>query len=411
MDKYNNIRRWKNLTLWIILLPLVSIACGLTIPNQNTDVITPTETEPVIVIEETSTLAPHATVTLTTQTKQSVIHENVDEQDVLIDLYAKINPAVVNITTYIIENGEVYPNSQGSGFLFDTEGNIVTNAHVVHGANQVDVAFSEGTVRPAEVIGEDLHSDLAVLDVDLLPPGIEPIPLGDINDVVVGQTVVAIGNPFGLGGTLTKGIISALGRTIPALTSFSIPKSIQTDAAINPGNSGGPLLNLDGEVIGVNAQIQTDGITISNQGIGFAIPVNIVERVVPELAANGFYNWAWLGVRGTDMSPNIAEAMGADVERGAYLSSIIENGPASSAGLHGSVGTERVNGRITPVGGDVIIAVNGSEINSFDDLLIYIALESNPGEVVTLTIWRNGELTDVTLKLEPRPDTIEDMLP
>ncbi|MCS6907981.1 MAG: trypsin-like peptidase domain-containing protein, partial [Anaerolineales bacterium] len=202
-----------------------------------------------------------------------------DEQALLVALYARANPAVVNVTEYARQGGRVMPIGQGSGFVYDTLGHIVTNAHVIHGSDQIEVTFWDGTIELAELVGEDLHSDLAVIKVERMPEGIIPLPLGDMEKLAVGQTVVAIGNPFGLEGTLTKGVISALGRSIPALTSFSIPQAIQTDAAINPGNSGGPLLNLQGEVIGVNAQIETGGTSRTNSGVGFAIPVSIIKVV------------------------------------------------------------------------------------------------------------------------------------
>jgi len=210
---------------------------------------------------------------------------------------------------------------------------------------------------PADISGEDLHSDLAVVNVGELPGGVNPLPLGDIANVQVGESVIAIGNPFGWGGTLTRGIVSALGRTIPALTTFSIPQSIQTDAAINPGNSGGPLINLDGQVIGVNAQIQTSQtLSPSNSGVGFAIPVSIVSRVVPALIQDGRMTWPWLGVRGHALDPRSAEAMQLPFTRAAYLSDIIGNGPAADAGLRGTSGTATIDDREVETGGDVIHA-------------------------------------------------------
>ena len=189
----------------------------------------------------------------------------------MVDLYNRINPSVVNITVYLDQNGELAVYGKGSGFVYDDQGHIITNAHVVHGTDAVEVTFSDGLIREATVVGEDLNSDLAVLKVEL-PEDTAAIPMGSMDDLAVGQTVVAIGNPFGLEGTLTRGIISALGRTIPALTIFSIPQAIQTDAAINPGSSGGPLLNLNGEVIGVNAQIETAGTSWQQPGCWFCHP-------------------------------------------------------------------------------------------------------------------------------------------
>lgn len=329
-----------------------------------------------------------------------------DEQSLLVNLYARVNPAVVNITIYGQQGSSLIPFGQGSGFLFDESGHVVTNAHVVEGAKQIEVTFSDGTIRDAEVIGQDPNSDLAVVKVDQLPAGIAPLPLGDMSELAVGQTVIAIGNPFGLDGTLTRGIISALGRTIPALTPFSIPEAIQTDAAINPGNSGGPLLDLHGHVIGVNAQIETDGMSRSNSGVGFAIPVNVLNRVIPVLIAEGRYEWSWLGVRGGNLVPTLVEAMNLPVERGAYILEVAAGGPAERAGLRGANEEKVVNGLAIPVGGDVVTAIDGRPIYSFEDLLVYIAMQTRPGQKVNLTVLRNGETREISVLLEKRPDTL-----
>lgn len=376
-----------------LLLAAVTWACGLIVPDES----------------ETSSQIPPAVITVVATLPPERVSETVSEvfseDNLLVDLYTRVNPAVVNITTYGVESGVVFGLGEGSGFIYDDEGHIVTNAHVVHGSEQVEVTFADGLIRTAVVVGEDLHSDLAVVKIDSLPEGTHALPLGSMDNLAVGQTVVAIGNPFGLQGTLTRGIISALGRTIPALTVFSIPQSIQTDAAINPGNSGGPLINLNGEVIGVNAQIETGGTSRANSGVGFAIPVSIIQKVVPELIKDGSYEWAWLGVRGGDVDPSLVEAMNLPVERGAYLWQIEPDGPADKAGLQGSDETVEVNGRQVDIGGDVVVAINGHTVNTFDDLLIYVALNVVPGQDVTLTIVRSGDSQDVTVHLEPRPDS------
>lgn len=297
------------------------------------------------------------------------------------------------------------PVGTGSGFVYDDKGRIVTNAHVVQDAEQVDVTFSNGLIQKAKIIGIDLNSDLAIIQVDQLPDEVSPLPLGNMQELAVGQTVVAIGNPFGLDGTLTKGVISALGRTIPALTPFSIPEAIQTDAAINPGNSGGPLLDLHGHVIGINAQIETDGQSQSNSGVGFAIPVNIVNQVVPELISEGKYEWSWLGVRGSDVNPSLVEAMSLPYATGAYLVEVTPGGPAEQAGIRGADKQVLVNGRSLEVGGDVVIAIDGKSIGTFNDLLVYIALETRPGQEVTLTIVRNGRENDLNLLVGSRPES------
>lgn len=393
MNKLSQTRPLINL-LWIVLLiPIFTLACRVSLPQNQSQLTTPT-----------ALIKPE----ITPVTSNAILIPKIvqDEQSLLIDLYKRANPAVVNITVYGLQDSNIIPMGQGSGFVFDREGDIVTNAHVVHGGEQFDISFWDGTIRTANIVGIDLNSDLAVVKVDQLPEAIEPLTLGQMEGVQVGQTVVAIGNPFGLDGTLTRGIVSAVGRTIPALTPFSIPKAIQTDAPINPGNSGGPLLNLDGEVIGINAQIETNGENQANSGVGFAIPVSIVQRVVPELINNGSYEWAWLGVSGGNLSPLTADAMKLPVEKGAYLSDIIAGGPAEKAGLRGSEKTLTVNGRVFLVGGDVITAINGSAINSFDDLLIYIALETSPGEEVLLTVYRNEKPQEIPVILEPRPSSL-----
>ncbi len=319
----------------------------------------------------------------------------------------RANPSVVNITIYTSSGNQLSALGQGSGFLYDTNGNIVTNSHVVEEAKEVEVTFSDGTVRPAEIVGVDLHSDLAVIKVSKLPEGIAPLPLGVMEEIQVGETVVAIGNPFGLDGTLTKGIVSAVGRTIPSLTAFSIPMAIQTDAAINPGNSGGPLLNLKGEENANNAQNETSNNTRSNTAVGFAIPLNQVQRVVPELIKNGSYTWPWLGVRGGTLSPYQAEAMKLPVEKGAYLSEIVKGGPAEKIGLQGRQTQPRWRIAMMEIGGDVVVAIDGQPIRSFDDMLIYVAFHTSPDQDVTLTLIRDGKTIDVKLKMEPRPKDIQ----
>jgi len=324
--------------------------------------------------------------------------------DSLVALYAQVNPSVVNITIYADDgNGNILQFSQGSGFVYDDAGHIVTNAHVVQDAEQVDVRFSDGTIRQGEVLGYDLNSDLAAVLVEDMPAGVGPLPMGSMEELQVGQTVVAIGNPFGLSGSLTRGIISALGRTIPALNVFSIPQSIQTDAAINPGNSGGPLLNLRGEVIGINDQIETADGSRANSGVGFAIPVSIIELVVPSLIDEGSFTWPWIGVRGSELSYELIKGMDLPVEKGAYIWQVVEGGPAAKAGLRGANNTLSVDGRPTDVGGDVVIAIEGQPVESFDDMLVYVALKTRPGDTITLTIVRDGAEEEITIELEPRP--------
>ncbi len=396
---HNQVNRRIPRYILIFLLPVLALACRLSIPGN-------APAEPVEVVKTVVVTVEAASAVGAVQVQPAAPLTVIEGSEPLVELYALANPAVVNITIFSEQNNEVVPASQGSGFVYDNLGNIVTNAHVVHGAQDVEVTFSDGTGRSAEIVGLDLNSDLAVVRVDELPEGVGPLSLGNMADLAVGQTVIAIGNPFGLEGTLTRGVISSLGRTIPALTVFSIPQSIQTDAAINPGNSGGPLLNMQGQVIGVNAQIETDGLTRSNLGVGFAIPVSIVRHVVPDLIESGKHNWPWLGVQGGDVTPLLVEAMQLPVDNGAYISNVLSDGPSASSGLQGAEQTVTIRGRRQDVGGDVIVAINDQPVTSFDDLLVYIALQSAPGDEVRLRVLRQGDYVDLVVKLEERPASL-----
>jgi S1-C subfamily serine protease len=335
----------------------------------------------------------------------------INQEQTLIELYRRANPAVVNVTTFMAEAKPDAPGNgvgQGSGFLYDSQGRVVTNNHVVENATRVEVTFSDGTTQEARILGVDPDSDLAVLEVDIAPSGIQPLSLGDSDAMQVGETVAAIGNPFGLEGTLTTGIVSSLGRVVPSgLSQFSIPQVIQTDAAINPGNSGGPLLNLQGEVVGVNTQILTEDGSRANSGVGFAVPSNIIAKVAPSLIDSGSYTWPWLGIRGGTLSAMIAKANDLGELRGAYIAEVLPDGPAVKAGLRGAEREVEVGGLPVPVGGDVVQAVDGQAIASFDELLEYIALRSEVGQTLNLTIIRDGRERTIEVTLEARPSTEE----
>jgi 2-alkenal reductase len=323
-------------------------------------------------------------------------------------LYEQFNPGVVSIRVFV-QNGEQSGTGAGSGFVLDEEGHIVTNNHVVAPADRITVIFYNRVEAEAEIVGLDADSDLAVIKVDALPDGVRPLTLGDSDQVEEGQWAVAIGNPYGLGGSITLGIVSGTGRSIPSgATSFAIPQAVQTDAAVNPGNSGGPLLNLQGEVIGVNAQIATGGTSRSNTGVGFAIPANTVRRVVPVLIEAGAYQWPWLGIRGPSTGVNllIKEANDLETQQGAYIHAIASDGPADQAGLQGSTGSEIVDDIEVPVGGDVVVAVDGEPIIDFDDLLIEV-MSRRPEDTLTLTVLRDGEEQEIEVTLESRPAELE----
>jgi 2-alkenal reductase len=285
----------------------------------------------------------------------------------LEELYERSSPGTVSILVEVNQNGMV-GGGAGSGFVLTDNGYIVTTHHVIAGATNIVVRFFNDTDVPARVVGDDPNSDLAILLVQQLPEGTYPLPLGDSSQVRVGDAVVAIGNPFSLGTSMSYGIISAVGRTIPSgFTPFNIPEAIQTDAAINPGNSGGPLINMNGEVIGINAQIRTSGENGGNLGIGFAIPVNILKLIYPSLIENGSYRWPYLGVStAVDVQGRIPTNLNAP--RGATISEVTSGGPAQQAGLRA---------------GDVVIQAGEQQIRSFDDLLTYVAYQK-PGDQITL---------------------------
>lgn len=379
-------RNSRTILFVLLFFSIISLACGLSAPRAIS-----TQPTPVVQVIQANPTSSPAEVQVVT-----------NEDQVLVDLYIRLNPSVVNIAVFVNQNGTPQLYARASGFVYDAQGHIVTNAHVVQGIDSVQVIFSDGLIRDASIDSQDLFSDLAVLKVEL-PAGLTPIPLGTMDEVAVGQTVAAIGNPFGFEGTLTKGIISALGRTIPSQTAYTIPQAIQTDAAINPGNSGGPLLNLKGEIIGVVDQIETTGISAGNLGVGFAIPVSIVRRVLPALVDTGHYDWPWLGITGYTVDPALVKAMSLPVEQGAYISTLTDGGPAQTAGLQGTKNTITQDGVSVEVGGDVITAIDGQSIKTFDDMLIYFSLKTSPGQEVNLTILRAGKYQDVKLQLGTRP--------
>ncbi|RME50310.1 MAG: PDZ domain-containing protein, partial [Caldilineae bacterium] len=300
---------------------------------------------------------------------------------------------------------EYYNHGLGSGFVWDKEGHIVTNYHVVADATDVEVVFADGTEAKAEVLGTDPDADLAVIKVDLPAEDLHPVTLGDSDALQPGQIAIAIGNPFGQDFTMTSGIISAVGRTIRSGNSpFSIPEVIQTDAPINPGNSGGPLLNRHGEVIGINTMIISR--SGASAGIGFAVPINIAKTVVPTLMKGERYEYSWLGITGTTLTPEVADFMDLpDGTRGVLVIDVATNSPADKAGLRGSDKTLKVAGAEYQLGGDVITAIDDQPVEEMDDLIAYLVEETRPGDTVTLTVLHpNGEQETLKVTLAARPD-------
>lgn len=345
-----------------------------------------------------------------------------DYEGALENIYAQVNPSVVAIE--VVQSRPAPGNSIGpglgsqppglhgigSGFVWDAVGNIVTNNHVVSGADQISVAFTDGTIVPGKVVGADPDSDLAVVQVQAPLLLLHPVQLADSTKVKVGQLAIAIGSPFGEANTMTIGNISALGRSLPTDISahqgtvYTIPDVIQTDAPINPGNSGGVLLNSQGQVIGVTSALESQDGTSS--GIGFAIPSVIVQQVVPALIATGHYTHTFLGVSGTTLTPSVAKAMGLkDDQRGAYLVDVTANSPAAKAGLRGSTQQISVGGESVPIGGDVIIAIEGQPVRNFGDLITYLARSTQVNQTVTFTLIRDGKEQSVPVVIGARPSS------
>jgi len=323
-----------------------------------------------------------------------IVHVNGTSQEGLTELFNQVDQSVVSIRGFGDED------AQGSGFVYSRNGYIVTNEHVIDNADRVQVTFTEGETVRAQIVGSDPYSDLAVLKVDRT--GLQPLDLGNLSEVQVGQTAIAIGNPFGLPGTMTSGIVSQKGRSLPVEGGFSIPNALQTDAAINPGNSGGPLMNRKGEVIGVNTAIETQTGTFS--GVGFAIPVNSVKRVVPRLIQDGEVDYSWIGVRGRTVGAEIAERMELEEAKGFLIVDVVEDGPADQAGLQAGNRTETIRGNPINLGGDVIVQIDNREINNYGDLTNYLLSQTSPGDTVNMTVIRDGERTQVPFTLGGRSD-------
>lgn len=378
------------LVLFTLVVLATTLACQALMPAPATQVATPVVVTQIVP-------APASAVSV----------DVVSQESVLISLFERVSPGVV-----LVRVGGDAGSSLGSGFVYDSQGHVVTNLHVVEGASQVEVDFPNGFKAYGTVIGTDADSDLAVIKVDAPQDQLFPLTMGDSSVLKVGQTVVAIGNPFGLNGTMTTGIVSALGRSLsPARISttraaFSAGDVIQTDAAINPGNSGGPLFNLNGEVIGVNRAIRTESFNSQgepvNSGIGFSISSNMVKRVVPALIEDGRYAYPYMGISSIDsLTLREIEALELSEFTGAYVTSVVSGGPAEEAGVRAGTTPSSVTG--LNKGGDLIVAMDGKPVRTFDDLLSYLVTNKAPGDTLVLTVVRDGERIDLTLTLTARP--------
>ncbi len=318
------------------------------------------------------------------------------------DLFAKSDQGVVQIIVSKTNDSTV-DRDIGSGIVYDTSGHIITNNHVVEGGFKITVVFHDGQSFPAKVVGTDPYADLAVINVNPSSYALYPLELGDSSKVRIGDEVAAIGNPFGLTGSLTSGIVSQLGRLLdPPNSTFSIPNVIQTDTPINPGNSGGPLLNMQGQVIGINTAIQSE--TGEFSGVGFAIPSNTMKRIVPILIQTGHYEHPWLGITGISVDPDLASTLKLPVSFGFQIITVVPHSSSDQAGLHGYKDTKTINGTQYKIGGDIIIAADGYPIKKINDLLNYLQDQKSVGDKMTLTIIRDGKTMPVTLTLQQRPD-------
>ncbi len=361
-----------------------------------------TTAAPLPSVASVPTLAPAAIEPLETQ------------QRALVELYRRVNPAVVSIVVaghHPPAEGAPAPDqeipfAQGSGFLFDDQGHIVTNNHVVEDATGFQVRFANGMTVAATLVGSDPGSDLAVLKVGELPPATAPLALADSKTVEVGQIAIAIGNPFGERNTLTVGVVSGLGRSLSGPRSnqggrFAITNVIQTDASINPGNSGGPLLNIHGEVIGVNTAIRSDSGQF--EGIGYAIPSNALARVVPALIREGRYQHPWLGVGMRDIDPLLARRFNLSAQQGILITSVQSGSPAEQAGLRAGTTSADYGGVPVVYDGDIVTAVNGQRVLSGDELIGYLETNAQVGDQVTLSVVRDAQEQQIVVMLGSRP--------
>ena len=321
-----------------------------------------------------------------------------------ISVYEKVADGVVNVTSTAVQMDfffNAFPTQgSGSGSIIDTKGHILSNHHVVANAQKLEVTLADGSKWPANLVGSDPDSDLAVIKIDAPKEKLKVIPMGNSKNLKIGQKVLAIGNPFGLQRTLTTGIVSSLGRTIRSDVGTLIEDVIQTDAAINPGNSGGPLLNSDGEIVGINSAILSP--SGGNVGIGFAIPVNTAKRVVPELLSKGYVTYPYIGATIQSLIPEMAKYLKLKIERGAMILEVVKDGPADKAGLKGGNQRVQVGNMIVLVGGDIVVKADQKEVKTNDELIHYIR-EKKPGDTILLKVFRKDSFIDLKITLGERP--------
>jgi len=320
----------------------------------------------------------------------------------LTELFENSEFGVVSITvTKSNEHGDT--TSMGSGFVFDKEGHIITNNHVVENADKISVTFIDGTSYRAKIVGNDPYADIAVIKIDVSTDKLYPLPIGDSSTLKVGEQIAAIGNPFGLSGSMTSGIVSQLGRLLPTGVGYSIPDVIQTDTAINPGNSGGPLLNMNGEVVGINTAIYSNDGSFS--GVGFSIPSNVVLKIIPILIQEGKYQHPWVGISSANITPDLAELLNLEDAKGVLIMTVVKDSPAAKAGLRGSSQTAVADGIEYMIGGDVVLSVDEQEVRKIDDILTHLQREKTVGDTLNLEILRDGKLINIELILEGRPES------
>jgi len=345
------------------------------------------------------------------ETTYNVNSQNEQNNTNIGKIYQKLENSVVQITSIVTEtrsniiiNGsplQQQASRLGSGFVYDNDGHIITNNHVVTGVDSVDVTLSNGDIFTAKVIGTDEYNDIAVLQLtdDYSNDPINPIPFVDSSQIKVGDPVIAIGNPFGLSNTMTTGIVSQIGRLLPNQESgFSIPNIIQTDAAINPGNSGGPLLDNNGNLIGMNTAIESKGGEFA--GVGFAVPSNIIKKVVPILIEKGEYDHPWLGISGTTLTPKLAEKLNLPKNfRGSLINEVVKNGPAEKAGIKNALYTSDKE----IASGDIVISIDNNPVKRIDDIISYVSENKSVGDKVTLKIYRSGDIINIDVELAKRP--------